>query len=250
MIHRSASAPFFTILTLSFCVLIPVPAEEKKPDTTKTDSAKTQPPDWGAIFKMHWQNRVRSFKEQNLVFQNVILLGDSITEGFDVAKHFPGRRVLNRGIGADVIGNNMAPDDPRGVLQRLDNSVYNCAATDVFILIGINDLNSGKTVDSMEAGYRTLLQRLREHSPELRVHVQSVLPTRGSHDKQNAPVREFNARLKRLAQEYKCTYIDLHSLMADEEGRLKTEFTNDGLHLTEAAYALWRGKILETMSWN
>jgi lysophospholipase L1-like esterase len=158
--------------------------------------------------------------------------------------------VLNRGIGADVIGNNMPPDDPRGVLQRLDNSVFDCGATDVFILIGINDLNSGKTVDSMEAGYRTLLQHLREHSPELRVHVQSVLPTRDAHDKQNAPVREFNTRLKRLAAEYKCTYIDLHTLMVDGEGRLKKEFTKDGLHLTEGAYALWRGKILETMSWD
>lgn len=250
MIYQSSTVASFAILALSFGVPIPAPAEEKKPEAPQVEKAKTPPPDWGAIFKMHWQNRVRAFQEQNLVFQNVVLLGDSITEGFDVAKHFPGRRVLNRGIGADVIGNNMPPDDPRGVLQRLDNSVYNCAATDVFILIGINDLNSGKTVDSMEEGYRTLLQRLRKHSPELRVHVQAVLPTRGNHDKQNAPVRDFNARLKRLAQEYKCTYIDLHSLMADGEGKLKAEFTNDGLHLTEAAYALWRGRILETMSWN
>lgn len=227
-----------------------VSAEEKKEAKPADETAKAPPPDWGAIFKIHWQNRVRAFKEQNLVFQNVVLLGDSITEGFDVTKHFPGRRVLNRGIGADVIGNNMAPDDPRGVLQRLDNSVFDCGATDVFILIGINDLNSGKTVDSMEEGYRTLLQRLRKHSPELRVHVQSVLPTRGDHDKQNAPVREFNARLQRLAAEYQCTYIDLHALLSDSEGRLKKEFTNDGLHLTEGAYALWRGKILETMSWN
>ncbi|RBP46275.1 lysophospholipase L1-like esterase [Roseimicrobium gellanilyticum] len=250
MIHRLASPALCTFLALLLQATHPVFAEDKKPDAPTAEKAKAPPPDWGAIFKMHWQNRVRAFKEQNLVFQNVVLLGDSITEGFDVAKHFPGRRVLNRGIGADVIGNNMAPDDPRGVLQRLDNSVFDCAATDVFILIGINDLNSGKSVDSMETGYRTLLQRLREHSPELRVHVQSVLPTRGNHDKQNTPVREFNARLKRLAAEYKCTFVDLHSLMADGEGRLKAEFTNDGLHLTETAYALWRGKILETMSWN
>jgi lysophospholipase L1-like esterase len=250
MIHRLATVAFTTALSWSVFASHAVLADEKKPDTPEVEKAKVPPPDWGAIFKMHWQNRVRAFKEQNMVFQNVILLGDSITEGFDVAKHFPGRRVLNRGIGADVIGNNMPPDDPRGVLQRLDNSVYDCAATDVFILIGINDLNSGKSVDSMEEGYRALLQRLREHSPELRVHVQSVLPTRGDHDKQNAPVLEFNTRLKRLAAEFKCTYIDLHSLMADGEGKLKAEFTNDGLHLTETAYALWRGKILETMSWN
>jgi lysophospholipase L1-like esterase len=235
------------LLLLLFCASTSLDAQEKP--AAPAEKVKPAPVDWGAIFKMHWQNRVRAFQEQNQVFQNVVLLGDSITEGFDVVKYFPGRRVLNRGIGADVIGNNMPPSDPRGVLQRLDNSVFDCAATDVFILIGINDLNSGRDVDGMEAGYRTLLQQLRAHAPELRIHVQSVLPTRGEHERQNAPVREFNTRLKRLAEEYKCTFIDLHALMSDSESRLKAEFTNDGLHLTDAAYAVWREKVLETMHW-
>src|SRR5687767_145694 len=68
--------------------------------------------DWGALFKVHWQNRVKAFKEQNENLMHVVLLGDSITEGFETAKYFPGRRILNRGIGADVIGNDMPPDDP------------------------------------------------------------------------------------------------------------------------------------------
>ena len=215
------------------------PIEPKKP-----------PVDWGALFKIHWQNRVKAFKEQNVALQNVVLLGDSITEGFDVAKYFPGRRILNRGIGADVIGNNMPPDDPRGVLQRLDNSVFDCAATDVLILIGINDLNSGRKVEGMEAGYRELLQRLREKQPALKIHVQSVLPTRGEHAKQNAAVAAFNERLKKLADEFKCNWIDLHALMRDDKGELKSEFTNDGLHLTERAYRVWRAEVFKALNWN
>jgi lysophospholipase L1-like esterase len=215
----------------------------------KTEPAKS-PTDWTALFKMHWQNRVRAFKEENLEWQHVVLLGDSITEGFEVSKYFPGRRILNRGIGADVIGNSMPADDPRGVLQRLDNSVFDCAATDLFILIGINDLNSGRTVDSMEAGYRELLKRLREKRPDLRIFVQSVLPTRGTHAKQNAPVVEFNQRLKNFAPEYGCTFLDLHSLLRDAEGQLKAEFTEDGLHLTEPAYLVWREQVLKILKWN
>jgi lysophospholipase L1-like esterase len=208
------------------------------------------PVDWGAIFKLHWQNRVKSFQEQNQAWRNVVLLGDSITEGFDVSKYFPGRRVLNRGIGADVIGNDMPADDPRGVLQRLENSVFDCAATDVFILIGINDLNTGRTVDSMEKGYRELLRRLREHSPDLRIHVETLLPTRGAHAQQNAPVRQFNERLKKLAQEFHCDVIDLHPLLCDSNGELKAEFTSDGLHITDPAYQLWKSEILKALHWN
>lgn len=205
--------------------------------------------DVAAMFKMHWENRVRSFKEQNLPWQNVVLLGDSITEGFDVTKYFPGRRVLNRGIGADVIGNDMAPDDHRGLLQRLDNSVFDCAPTDVFILIGINDLGAGRTVDTMEAGYRDLLKRIRAKRPDLRIHVQSVLPTRGNFAKHNANVLDFNQRLQKLATEFNGSFIDLHALMRDEKGELKSEFTRDGLHLTEPGYRVWREEILKVMKW-
>ncbi len=238
-----------TVLAAAFALRAGEPGAPQATANSKTEPAKA-PVDWGAVFKMHWQNRVRAFKEENLEFQHVVLLGDSITEGFDVAKYFPGRRVLNRGIGADVIGNNMPPDDPRGVLQRLDNSVFDCAATDLFILIGINDLNSGRSVDSMEAGYRELLKRIREKRPDLRIVVQSVLPTRGEHAKQNAPVVEFNERLKKLAPEYRCKYLDLHSLMRDGEGRLKADYTQDGLHLTEPAYLIWREQILKALKWN
>ena len=212
--------------------------EQKQPDV-----------DWGALFKLHWENRVKSFKEQNLALQNVVLLGDSITEGFELQKYLPGRRVLNRGIGADIIGNALPPDDPRGVLRRLDNSVFDCAATDVFLMIGINDLNIGHTVDQLEAGYRELLTKIKSGAPTLKVHVESVLPTRGDHARQNAPVREFNQRLRMLANEFGYDYLDLHQLMTDEKGELKTEFTDDGLHLKEPAYQIWREEILKALGW-
>jgi lysophospholipase L1-like esterase len=213
-------------------------------------SQKQPEVDWAALFRIHWQNRVKAFKEQNEQLQNVVLLGDSITEGFEVAKYFPGRRLLNRGIGADVIGNAMSADDPRGVLQRLNESVFDCAATDVFILIGINDLNTGRNVESMEMGYRELLKRIRERVPAVKIHVQSVLPTRGTHAKQNAPVLAFNEKLKKLTEEFACDWIDLHRLMRDENGELKAEFTNDGLHLTEPAYRLWRAEVLRALRWD
>jgi len=212
--------------------------EEKKPAV-----------DLLALFKFHYENRVKSFKEQNQVYQNVVLVGDSITEGFEVPKYFPGRRVLNRGIGGDVIGNALPADDPRGVLQRLDASVFDCAATDVFLMIGVNDLNSGRDPATMETGYRTLLTKIKQRSPSVRVHVQSLLPTRGAHAARNPQVRDFNARLKRLAADLGYPFLDLYPLFVDLKGELKTEFTADGLHVNEAAYRVWRGEIGRTMGW-
>lgn len=243
--------PRLACVTLLLSLVSALAADSASTNRTNIAKAQAKPEtDWATLFKMHWQNRTKAFKEQNQQLQHVILLGDSITEGFDVARYFVGRRVLNRGIGADVIGNNMPADDPRGVLQRLDNSVFDCAPQALFILIGINDLNSGKTVDSMEQGYREMLKRLRQKMPDLPIYVQSVLPTRGAHAKQNTPVLEFNKRLQVFASDYKCTFIDLHSLMKDDQGELKAEFTEDGLHLTDAAYKVWREQVLRAMNWN
>jgi len=243
----------YTVLSAPALASADGPATTNSASNGRTE-AKAEPAkataDWGAFFKMHWQNRVQAFKEQNLEWQHVVLLGDSITEGFEVTKYFAGRRVLNRGIGADVIGNNMPSDDPRGLLRRLDNSVFDCAPTDLFILIGINDLGSGRTVDTMEAGYRELLKRIREKRPTLRIFVQSVLPTRGKYAKHNAPVVEFNGRLRTLASEYGCSFLDVHSLMRDAEGQLKAEYTADGLHLKEPAYLIWREQMFKALKWN
>jgi lysophospholipase L1-like esterase len=254
MVHgnKRALAIGLAALILTSLMVAPTQAQQAAaPDKVTPEAKPSAPPpaDWGALFKMHYANRVKAFKEQNQQLQYVVLLGDSITEGFEVPKYFPGRRVLNRGIGADVIGNALPDDDPRGVLRRLEESVFDCAATDVFLLIGINDLGSGRTPEVMEQGYREILERIKKQAPAVRVHVQSVLPTRDNHAKHNANVVDFNQRLQKLAGEFEYEYLDIHSLMADDKGELKAEFTGDGLHLNPDAYKLWQGEVERVMGW-
>lgn len=249
----AAALCLVTMATMATSIVHAQPAVAEPPTAeTKPAEAKpaAKPVDIGALFRMHWTNRVNGFRMQNEPFQNVVLLGDSITEGFDVGKYFPGRRVLNRGIGADVIGNDLPETDNRGVLKRLNESVYHCSPTDVFLLIGVNDLGSGRTPEVMEKGYRDILAQIKKETPRVRVHVQSVLPTRDKYAKHNANVVDFNGRIKKLAEEFGYDYIDLHALMIDDKGELKADFTNDGLHLNEAAYKIWLAEVERVMKWN
>lgn len=218
-------------------------------EQTKTRSVK--PP---TAAQTHYSQRVESFREQNECLEqnnhdNIVLVGDSITEGFDVAKFFPGRHVLNRGIGSDVIGNALAPGDNRGVLKRLDVSFFDCAAQQAFLLIGINDLGDGHSPTTIETGYREILDRVKKHSPALRVHIQSVLPARGKFAKFNANVLDVNQRLQKLAPEFGYDYLDLHTLMKDGQGELRADITTDGLHLNPAGYKIWQAAINKTLGW-
>lgn len=213
--------------------------------TTQTEAA----PDLNPVYQMHWENRTKSFRDQNLVYKNVVLLGDSITEGFEVEKYLPGRRVLNRGIGADVIGNDIHPTDKRGVLKRLDESVFHCSPTDLFILIGINDLGMGHSPETIEAGYRQMLTQIRERLPKLRIHVQSILPTGGRFAHHKTNIIDTNTRIKKLAAEFDCEYIDLHAQFINDEGDIKAEYTTEGLHLAPPAYEKWAEILIEKLGW-
>jgi lysophospholipase L1-like esterase len=244
-------ASFITICALGLAIssaplLAQAPATKKPP-------AK---PNLAAFFKQHWIDLVKDYREQNkkgYPEKNVVLLGDSITEGFNVSKYFPDRHVLNRGIGADIIGNKLPDSDKRGILRRMDESVFDCNPSDVFLLIGINDLGMGHKPEVIEAGDREILEQIKKKAPNVHVHIQSLLPTRGSsYAKHNANVIDVNNRLQNLAKEFGYDYIDLHSKMIDDKGELKKEFTADGLHLKapgEPGYKVWKAEIDKTMGW-
>jgi len=219
-------------------------------NATSAQSATIRPPVIPSpTVRQHWTDRVRFFSGQVVTGRPVVLLGDSLTEGFDVTQYFPGHPVVNRGISSDVIGNGLAPGDNRGVLQRLDCTAFPCPASDVFVLIGINDLGDGHGLDVMEQGYRELLQRLHTVAPDARLHVESLLPTRGPYAHHNENVRRFNLRLRRLAVEFHAEYLDLHALLVDDQGELKAECTREGLHLNERGCQIWQGAINHAMGW-
>lgn len=186
----------------------------------------------------HYYQRISQFETENESLKNVILVGDSITEGFNIKKYFPGQRVLNRGIGGDGVGIGNI-----GVLRRLDNSVFNCNPSHIFIMIGINDLSGKRTPEEIASTYREILNRIQIRLPDVPVYIESVLPCRDHYSDRNPQVIELNIRLKRLARQYGYQYLDLHTLMKDSTGQLKPEYSSDGIHLKPAAYEVWKQEI-------
>jgi lysophospholipase L1-like esterase len=245
----SAFACAISVLAISTLAV----AETSAPTAPATKKPAAKPtPNYGALFKQHWIDLVKSYRDQNkkgYPEKNVVLLGDSITEGFNVRKNFPDRHVLNRGIGADIIGNKLPESDKRGILRRMDESVFDCNPSDLFLLIGINDLGMGHKPDTIEAGDREILEQIKKRAPNVKVHIQSLLPTRGNYAKHNANVNDVNKRLQKLAKEFDYEYVDLHSKMTDEKGELKKELTADGLHLKADGYKIWKSEIDRILGW-
>lgn len=52
----------------------------------------------------------------------------------------------------------------------------------------------------------------------------------------NEKIRTANTEVKKLAEKHGQRYIDINKNLMDEQGRLKAEYTIEGLHINENGY--------------
>lgn len=197
------------------------------------------------VDKLHdyYLKNVARFAEENKSVKpgGVVMLGDSITEGWPAALLPADGRVANRGISGDKVGGRYY-----GVRDRLKESVFDLAPGKVYLLIGINNLIFWPVpIPELLDDYDKLLTELRAGAPATRVVVQSLLPLSMGYASFNPAVVAFNEGLKRLAAKHGCRFLDLHAKFASSRGELPTDVTDDGLHLNAKGYAKWAKLVPE-----
>lgn len=189
-------------------------------------------------FSTYYQQRVSHFRTLPIKQGEIVFLGNSITDGAEWSELFDHPGIINRGISGD---------QTLGVLNRLDE-VIRRKPSKVFLLIGTNDLQS-KSVQEVIDNTLLIAQVIKKESPATRLYIQSILPINdyyklfGNHTKNGEKIVAVNKALKDHAVKYQYLYVDIHTPFADAEGKLKKEFSNDGLHLNGEAYVYWKHLI-------
>lgn len=187
-------------------------------------------------FGTYYNQRLSLFKTLPDDPNEIIMLGNSITDGGEWSELLPGYNVKNRGISGDVTA---------GVLYRL-NEVTSAKPAKVFLLIGINDLARGIPADTVFRNICLIANEIRAATPGTEVYIQSILPVNpsfskfaGHVDKTNA-VKQINQKLKDWCSENNVQFLNLFDVFTETNSDyLNPEFTNDGLHLTAIGYLMW-----------
>lgn len=171
---------------------------------------------------------------------DVVMLGDSLTDGAEWREMFPGQRIVNRGIDNDTT---------EGVLARLDD-ILKLKPKAVFLMMGINDFaDASRSAEAVFSTYQSIVSRLERSGT--RVVIQSTLPcneVKGvwkSCAAINGRIRQLNTRLATLASR-RVSYVDLVPVLATDGG-LRDELTYDGVHLSGQGYRLWKNAIARFM---
>jgi hypothetical protein len=184
--------------------------------------------------KKHYPNRVAEFKKEPLVANDIVFLGNSITEqGGDWSLKVDNTKARNRGISGDTT---------EGVIARLGEVVF-FKPQKVFILIGINDLfRDDMSAEKVFNNILKIVSQIHEGSPETKTFVQTILPTTTENLKEK--IKKTNSLLKNSEGTAPYKIISLHTSFVTEEDLMDMQLSTDGVHLNEKGYKTWVNKII------
>ena len=136
----------------------------------------------------------------------------------------------------------------QGVKMLVEDCIANSGADTVYIMLGMNDIGLYGIDDTIE-NYKTLLGNIKAKAPDVNIVVQSMTPMTDTstiigEDLNNENIKVYNNRLLTLCQENGWAFVDVASVMYDEQGvNLNRDFCSDpdglGVHFTEAGCEKW-----------
>ncbi|HET9385375.1 MAG TPA: SGNH/GDSL hydrolase family protein [Gemmatimonadales bacterium] len=222
-------------------------------NTARTLAEQLQ--DWNQLGRYHQANQ--QLKQQPVPAGRVVFMGDSITDGWNLAESFPRKPFVNRGIGGQVTAQ---------MLVRLYPDVIDLKPAAMVVLAGTNDIarnNGPVTLTMIEQNIMAMTELAQLHG--IKVLLSSVMPIsdypylrqqsappapavqggRGAPPRQKmtdgrppSDILKLNAWMKEYAATVNATYVDYFSATVDDNGWLKDSISGDGLHPNADGYAI------------
>jgi len=157
--------------------------------------------------------------------ESVVFIGDAWSAGFRWEAWFPEYEIH----GFAFVGGT---DE---VLEHVD-SVLEITPSAVVVQVGASDLCQGRSDEHIVRNIESILYGLRKGLPFCHIVVHSVPPLKPD---LASLLRSINHHLRQFAPTVKARYIDLWPALADPDGSLSLNWSNDKLHLTDEGLGAW-----------
>ena len=170
---------------------------------------------------------------EHITRKDTVFLGNSLTEGFDLAGHFGRDDLINRGMSGNLT---------QHLYYRLEEITKTKPAA-VFLMIGINDILNGVKKEVIVSNIQKIIDDIIRKCPDTNLYLQSVLPVNETNlignENLNIGIYELNNSLRILCKQRKISFIDIHPDFLNDKGEMNMKYTYDGVHLTKEGYLHW-----------
>jgi lysophospholipase L1-like esterase len=190
--------------------------------------------DWNQLGRYH-QDDLR-LESAPAVAGRVVFLGDSITDGWNLANYFPGKPYVNRGISGQTT---------MQMLVRMHPDVIKLRPDAFILLAGTNDIarNTGpETQEMVEDNIRAMCELATTHRIKiilcLLTPISDYTKTKQSERRPPADIVSLNHWIESFASDAHAQVADYFSALVDDKGMLREGYSEDGLHPNAKGYEL------------
>lgn len=244
-------------LIMLFCVLFSSCAQSADKDNNSKNPAAEQTSEDSAASAQQGSGLVpESSRVDRSYFDDAAFVGDSVslklnyynasTSELGNAKFFTSGSLGAANALWEVSGESVHPSY-QGTKMLIEDCIANSGAKKVFIMLGMNDIGLYSKEESIE-NYKELVGRILKKSPDAVIFIQSMTPITANSNRSgkklnNDSIREYNGMLLEMCEEMGWYYLDVASVMYDDNGALKVSYCSDaddmGMHFTNEGCQKW-----------
>lgn len=187
-------------------------------------------------FKEEVAGLVERLDQQGWEKGGVVFTGSSSIRFWKtLAEDFPKTNTINTGFGGS---------QAHELLHYLEPLVIRYAPKKVFIYIGENDINAGKSVRQTMTEISLIIDRLQAELPDVELYFIGTKPSPSRWEKRGQ-MQALNTELNTMAlSKDNVYYISVWDKMLDKKGQPnETLFVEDRLHMNEKGYKIWRKSV-------
>lgn len=199
--------------------------------------------------KQEQQEKLARYRilNQNVIKGAILFTGSSLMEQFPINEllmtNGMNQVVYNRGIGG------FTTDD---MLLNMEEMVFAVEPSKIFINIGTNDIGAEDySLEVLMEKYERIISQIRERMADAEIYMMAYYPVNETDRLEENPwaVQMFRTRtnenimlankeVEKLAAKMGCQYIDVSEGLRDESGKLKKEYTIEGIHMYANGYQI------------
>ena len=209
------------------------------------------PEERNEFFEMRMKEEQRDKLNRYRVLNQDIIKGQTLFTGSSLMEQFPVNELLmTNGMHQIVYNRGIGGFTTTDMLANMNDMIFDVKPARIFINIGTNDIGAPEyELEKMIQNYENILCQIKERLPEAEVFVMAYYPVNEVDVDIDENLRKFffmtrtneniniaNQAVEKLAEKLGYRFINVNEGLADENGRLKKEYTIEGVHMYANGY--------------
>lgn len=203
------------------------------------------------FFKELMHREQRDKLERYRILNQNVKKGEILFTGSSLMEQFPVNELLmTNGMDQVVYNRGIGGFTTTDMLQHMEEMVFGTEPSRIFINIGTNDIGSPEyQLEALLERYEEIIVRIQERLPEAEINMMAYYPVNETDKipegewgktafvtRTNENINIANAAIENLAAKKGCRFINVNEGLADERGKLKKEYTIEGIHMYANGY--------------